>query len=125
MVFRCKRYRIVEVTRNVPRRWHVERVFVVQRRWFGWLWLRQRVSQIYFGFPLCWLRGQFKFRSVEAAADALCGWLRATCKPDDYTIYITLPDSILPPSPLQLGVATTQKQMNEMKDFLRSVGWRI
>ena len=32
MVFRCKRYRICEVTRNVPRRWHVERVFVVQRR---------------------------------------------------------------------------------------------
>ena len=72
-------------------------------------------------FPLCWLRGQVKFRSVEAAADALCGWLRATCKPDDYTIYITLPDSILPPSPLQLGVATTQKQMNELKDFF--VAW--
>ena len=49
MVFRCKRYRICEVTRNVPRRWHVERVFVVQRRWFGCLWVRQRVSQIYFG----------------------------------------------------------------------------
>ena len=91
MVFRCKRYRIVEVTRNVPRRWHVERVFVVQRRWFGWLWLRQRVSQIYFGFPLCWLRGQFKFRSVEDAADALCGWLRATHRPDDYRVYIHLP----------------------------------
>ena len=84
MEFRCKRYRIVEVHKPTT-------FFVVQRRWFGCLWLRQRVSQIYFVFPLCWLRGQVKFRSVEAAADALCGWLRATHRPDDYRVYIHLP----------------------------------
>ena len=119
MVFRCKRYRICEVTRNVPRRWH--EISAGGSGASGCV----SASHRFIRFPLCWLRGQVKFRSVEAAADALCGWLRATCKPDDYTIYITLPDSILPPSPLQLGVATTQKQMNELKVFLRSVGWRI
>ena len=89
MVFRCKRYRICEVAGNVPR--HVGNVFVVQRRWFGLLWVRQFIPHLYFDFPFAWVRGHFVFYSFEDAADALCGWLRATHRPDDYTVYIHLP----------------------------------
>ena len=91
MEFRCKRYRIREVTRKVPRRWGVESVFVVQRRCFRWLWLRQPIPHIYFDFPFGWVRGHFVFYQIEDAVDALCAWLRNTHRPDDYMVYITLP----------------------------------
>ena len=91
MVFRCKRYRICEVTGDFPRHWGVETVFFVQRRWFGLLWVCQPVPQIYFDFPFGWLKGEFVFFQIEDAVDALCAWLRATHKPDDYTVYIHLP----------------------------------
>ena len=48
MEFRCKRYRISEVCRDD------ETVFVVQRRWFGLLWVRQFIPHIYFDFPFGW-----------------------------------------------------------------------
>ena len=91
MVFRCKRYRIVGVpcsAKILP-----DSVFVVQRRWFGCFWLRQPIPQTYFDLRFVgWVKGSFVFYHIEDAADALCAWLRATHKPDDYTIYFTLPD---------------------------------
>ena len=103
MEFRCKRYRICEVTRNVPRSLEVDRVFFIQRRWFGLLWVPQRIPPIYFHteglpfagvmFPPRWRGLTWVFYDIEDAVDGLTAWLRATHKPDDYTVYITLPDS--------------------------------
>lgn len=93
MGFRCKRYRIVEVARRVKTfTGYVDSVFVVQRRRFVFLWLRQYIPVGYFDFPYGWVKVSFVFYHVEDAAAALCAWLWSTHKPDDYTIYITLPD---------------------------------
>ena len=87
MEFRCKRYRISEVCRDDAT------FFVVQRRWFVLLWVRQFIPpHDYFDFPFHWLPGcGFVFYHIEDAVDGLTAWLRATHKPDDYTVYITLP----------------------------------
>ena len=101
MKFRCKRYRVVEMQdkQKMLGKWKAgewgvpaDPVFcVVERRWWGCLWLPQPIPHIYFGFPFGLSSGQFVFYSFEDAADALCGWLRATHRPDDYRVYIHLP----------------------------------
>ena len=78
MEFRCKRYRISEVTGDVPRKLNVERVFVIECRWFGLSWVRQPIPPIYFyseGVAFAGvqcLRGlTWVFYDIEDAVDGL------------------------------------------------------
>ena len=91
MEFRCKRYRIREVTRKVPRRWGVESVFVVQCRCFRWLLATSADSTSLLRFPVRWGARSLRVLPDRDAVDALCAWLRNTHRPDDYMVYITLP----------------------------------
>ena len=75
-------FRISEVSRNG------ETAYVIRRCLFGFLWLRQRIPAIYFGFPFDWWRSFSVFDSEDDAEDALFSYLNKKYPETDYTIHV-------------------------------------